>query len=109
MATRLFWGDLLPSNHLLSQPFSALLDEKTPAALLQRRLLAHNGGRGVLATRRCPPAPAQPPGYVFAIVWPFSTCCWGAMYRMRDNARVLAVLTVLILALNAWWIRFGNM
>lgn len=57
----------------------------------------------------CPPTRFQPPGYVFSVVWPILYLLLGvAMFRMRSQLAELAVLLTLMVALNAWWIKYGN-
>jgi tryptophan-rich sensory protein len=59
--------------------------------------------------KACLPTSMQPPGYVFAIVWPILyLLLGGAMHRVQGTTRALSALFALMLALNAWWIRFGN-
>lgn len=57
----------------------------------------------------CSPTPSQPPGYVFAVVWPILYLLLGvSMARTRRYPAALAALLVLMLALNMWWVRYGN-
>jgi tryptophan-rich sensory protein len=64
---------------------------------------------GSARNNACPQLTMQPPGYVFAIVWPILyLMLGGAMYRARGQPYALASLVALMLALNAWWVRFGN-
>lgn len=59
----------------------------------------------------CPRTSLQPPGWVFAVVWPLLYLGLGvAMAILADNRKTGPVLAIagLVVALNAWWLVFGR-
>jgi tryptophan-rich sensory protein len=59
----------------------------------------------------CPQSRLQPPGYVFAIVWPILYLLLGVTMSLlyRDGQhRHLVCTGFLVLALNMWWVMFGS-
>jgi tryptophan-rich sensory protein len=58
----------------------------------------------------CPPVRFQPPGLVFAIVWPLLYLLMGvalaALYSRNATSHALGVVA-LVFGLNLWWVAFG--
>lgn len=72
------------------------------------------GGKG---GGRCPPARSQPPGRVFALVWPVLYALLGAAlavsYARTASGTPLGAtpfwrVAALVAGLNAWWLAFGE-
>jgi translocator protein len=62
-------------------------------------------------TAGCPRTSLQPPGWVFAVVWPILYLGLGfAMALLADKRKTGPVLAIagLVIALNAWWLVFGR-
>jgi len=61
--------------------------------------------------RACPPVPMQPPGYVFALVWPalygLMGCAMGVLYTQGHGNVYVSAPGLLVIALNAWYVRNG--
>jgi len=59
----------------------------------------------------CPPVPMQPPGYVFALVWPILYALLGGsmatLYVQGHSRAYLVAPGLLVIALNAWYARNG--
>jgi tryptophan-rich sensory protein len=58
----------------------------------------------------CPPSRYQPPGIVFAVVWPILYLLVGvssALLFNQGHFREVAFIAALVVALNAWWVAFG--
>jgi tryptophan-rich sensory protein len=58
----------------------------------------------------CAPPPSQPPGWVFAVVWPVLYLLVGlALAELHDIGAffAFATLAALVLGLNAWWLAFA--
>lgn len=56
----------------------------------------------------CPPAPLQPPGYVFAVAWTVLYTLLGIALASTRSTTAHVHVWALMVALDAWWLVFSQ-